>query len=313
MERDRKLSLVVGGFVLACLAVLAGVVVFLTSERGVWRPSYRLLSHFDDVQGLGSGAPVWLAGKPVGSVESVGFGDLDDGKAPVRVVLQIDADVKERIRSDSMATIGTIGLLGDRYVEVSLGSLQGVPLEDGEELPAQAPLSLDDVAQTGARALENIASLAAKLNKVVEDFDAQMGGKKAAEAVVALTGIVEEIHNGSGLLHSLIYDRYEGGGLDSIQRSLATFENVLMEVRSGSGILHTLIYEEPAEQDLVMQALEAGARLNSILAKVDRGEGTIGLLMNDPTVYEDLKLLLGGARRSRVLRALISLSGDGSE
>jgi phospholipid/cholesterol/gamma-HCH transport system substrate-binding protein len=57
----------------------------------------------------------------------------------------------------------------------------------------------------------------------------------------------------------------------------------------------------------VLQTLEAGARLNSILAKIDRGEGTFGLMLNDPTLYEDLKLLIEGANRSAVVRTMIHL------
>jgi phospholipid/cholesterol/gamma-HCH transport system substrate-binding protein len=82
-------------------------------------------------------------------------------------------------------------------------------------------------------------------------------------------------------------------------------------VAHGQGILHTLIYEPPQEQDLVMEALAAGANLNSILQKIDRGEGTLGLLVNDPTLYDDLKLLVGGAQRSLLVRSLIRLSAEG--
>jgi phospholipid/cholesterol/gamma-HCH transport system substrate-binding protein len=108
-----------------------------------------------------------------------------------------------------------------------------------------------------------------------------------------------------------VYDAYEGGGVESIEQSLATLEDILDEIANGQGILHTLIFESPDDQDLVMEVLEAGARLNSILAKVDRGEGTLGLFLNDPTVYEDVKILLGGAQRSAVLRTVIGLAvGD---
>ena len=109
-------------------------------------------------------------------------------------------------------------------------------------------------------------------------------------------------------IHSVVYDQYKGGGVESIERSLATMENILEEVANGQGILHTLIFESPDDQDLVMEVLEAGARLNSILAKVDRGEGSFGMFLNDPTIYEDLKILLGGAQRSAVLRTLIGLA-----
>ena len=56
-----------------------------------------------------------------------------------------------------------------------------------------------------------------------------------------------------------------------------------------------------------MQFLAAGGRLNSILEKMDRGEGTLGLLLNDPTLYEEVKLLVGGANRSTVVRSLIQM------
>ena len=75
-------------------------------------------------------------------------------------------------------------------------------------------------------------------------------------------------------------------------------------------MLHSLIYDRLTEQDLVLEALGAGAKLNSILEKVDAGEGTLGLLVNDPTLYGDLKLLVGGAQRSAVVRTLIRLSTE---
>jgi phospholipid/cholesterol/gamma-HCH transport system substrate-binding protein len=46
---------------------------------------------------------------------------------------------------------------------------------------------------------------------------------------------------------------------------------------------------------------------------MDEGEGAIGLLLNDPTVFEDLKVLLGGAQRSTLLRSMIRMAVDGAE
>jgi phospholipid/cholesterol/gamma-HCH transport system substrate-binding protein len=98
--------------------------------------------------------------------------------------------------------------------------------------------------------------------------------------------------------------------VESITRSLEILEDILGEVRDGEGVLHSLVYDEPREQDVVIEALEAGARLNNILAKVDAGQGSLGLMVNDPTLYEDLKLLVGGANRSRLVRTLVDLSTE---
>src|SRR5262245_7252565 len=163
MDRDRRLSLSVGAFALVSLVALAIAIVSLSTRSGVWAPRYRLTAYFDNVQGLIGGAPVWLAGRPVGRVESVSFGTRPDGRPALEVALQIDEEVRERIRGDSVATIGTIGLLGDRYVEVSIGTASAQPLADGAELETLTPLDLGSVVAKGTQALDSISKLAANL------------------------------------------------------------------------------------------------------------------------------------------------------
>jgi len=312
MEDSRRLSLIVGAFVVMTLVVIGFVLLSLGSGSGLLRPRYRLVTYFENVQGLVAGAPVRLVGKDVGTVEFVTFAPLEGERPPVRVVLQVDASVQDRIRSDSVTSIGTIGLLGDKYVEISMGTISGRVLQEGDEVASISPVDLNVAVVRGTQAIDNIATLTENVNRVVEEFGESMGGRKMAESFTAMSEMVQEVQRGEGLLHSLIYDSYEGGGVESIEHSLAILEGILDEVSEGSGVLHTLIYEPTAEQDVVMEALEAGARMNSILEKVDKGEGTLGLLLNDPTLYEDLKLLLGGAQRSLVVRSLIRLStGEG--
>ena len=70
MDRDRRLSLTVGGLVLASLVALAVAILSLSSQRGIWTPHYRLVGHFNSVGGLIGGAPVWLADRPKTSTNS---------------------------------------------------------------------------------------------------------------------------------------------------------------------------------------------------------------------------------------------------
>ncbi len=310
MDRDRRLSLTVGFLVIAAVGAFAVTILSLSAQEGILRPRYHLSAYFGNVQGLIGGAPVWLAGKRVGRVEAVDFSALTSDRPAVVVEMRIDSEVQDRIRSDSVATIGTIGLLGDRYVEVSLGSPAGEMLYDGDELRTLDPVDLNVVANRGAEALDHVANLSAGLNEVVEEFQEARGGRRLAESVKALGDIALEVQEGQGLLHSLIYDPYGGKGVESITHSLETLEDILLEIRDGEGVLHSLVFDTPAEQDVVIQALQAGARLNSILAKVDAGQGSLGLMVNDPTLYEDLKILVGGANRSRLVRTLIDLSRD---
>ena len=313
MHDRSRLSLIVGTFVLASLAALALAILSLSSQERPFASRIRLVGHFENVQGLIGGAPVWLAGTQVGRVESIRLGRREDGEAAVEVVMQVETRVVDRIRSDSVASIGTIGLLGDRYVEVSLGSPDQEPLSDGSEIRTVDPVNLSKVIDSGAVALDNIARLTASLNKVVADFERSEGGAGLAESVVAVGDIVQQIQDGEGLLHSLIYDEYEGSGVESIENSLAILEGILHEIAEGEGLLHSLIYEEVTDQEVIAEALDLGARLNKILTKLDAGEGTFGLLLNDPTLYEDLKRLVGGAQRSAVVRTLIRMSAESEE
>ena len=310
MDADRRTSLWVGLFALAALIAFGVAVLSLTAERGFWKPRYRLVAYFESVQGLVQGAPVRLAGKDVGSVESVSFSPLGSSKPPIRVELSIDSAVQDRIRSDSQATVGTIGLLGDRYVELTLGSEAGEVLADGAELHTATPLDISDVMAKGTQALDGVAQLANNLNQVVLDFGKQVGVVQIADAARAFADVATQVREGKGLLHSLIYDPYKGEGVESINRSLATLESILRNVSQGQGLLHTLIYEPTQKQDVVMQTLQAGEHLNSILGKIDRGEGTLGMLVADPTLYEDLKKLVGGAQRSLLVRSLVRMSTD---
>ena len=306
----RRLSLLVGGFVALSLGLLVASILLLSSERGIFTERYRVVARFDNVQGLLGGAPVWLAGKEVGRVETVRFDRLGV-TPPIIVVLKIDADVRDRVRADSIATIGTIGLLGDSYVEIGLGSLEAPEIEPGGTIQTESPVNLNAVMTAGTVALDEFAVLAENLNRVVEDFAGADGSKKTADAVAAASEIAVAIQEGPGLLHSLVYDQYEGGGIESIERSLAYLEDILDEIRDGQGIFHSLIFQDQEDQDLVAELVSAATRLNSVLEKIDDGDGSIGLLVNDPTVYDDLKLLLNGAQRSLVLRSLISLAGSG--
>jgi phospholipid/cholesterol/gamma-HCH transport system substrate-binding protein len=321
MHTDRRLSLTVGAFALVSLAAFAVTVLSLSAEQGIFRARYRLVAYFENVEGLLPGALVRLAGTGVGQVRKVQLAIRPDGTPAVRVELQIDERVRERITTESTARITTVGLLGDQIVEVSIGPVGTEPLPDGAEIATQEPFDFADIVvrgeevleslqSEGVRSLESFRSLAENLDATVGDFQAEMGGRRLAASIGGFGEIIEEIQTGDGPLHALVYEPYEGTAMANLERSVESFANIVEAVEHGDGFIHSLIYDTAAEQDVLFQFLEAGARLNSILGKIDRGEGTLGLLLNDPTLYEELKLLVGGAGRSTVVRTLIDMVTD---
>ena len=169
------------------------------------------------------------------------------------------------------------------------------------------PFELSAMIAQGGSALRAIDKLARNLDDTLDDFQATGGSESLADSLNGLSAMVSAVRNGDGALHTLIYEPYEGSALSNLETTMDSLANIMLEVQSGDGLLHSLIYDAPAEQDVLMQFLAAGGRLNSILGKVDHGEGTLGLLLNDPTLYEEVKLLVGGANRSTVVRSLIQM------
>ncbi len=312
MEREGKQALSVGTFVLVALVALAISILSLTTDRGLFASEYRLQAPFENVQGLQAGAPVWLAGKNVGRVEEIRFTPGDD-RSPVLATLAIDTAVQDFIRDDSVASIGTIGVLGDSYVELTVGSEAGAVLRDGAVIATLTPVNMNQAMAKVTAAVDSFRELSENLNETVEQFADAEGGAKVAQAVEAVSESMIEIRDGDGLIHQLIYEDFGVEGVKSLERTFVAMESVMREIAEGQGILHTLIYERPRDQDVVNQVLMAGSRLNSILGKIDQGEGTIGLLVNDPSLYEDLQTLLGGAQRSTLIRTMVRIAVDSAE
>jgi phospholipid/cholesterol/gamma-HCH transport system substrate-binding protein len=257
MKPIKFTELKVGIFVVVIVCLFGAGIFVIGSHQKYFQRQYSLWASFGNIKGLIGGAPVSLAGLTVGRVNAILFSD-DPHDRTIKVELKINKDAQERIREDSIASIQTMGLLGDKYVEISLGGPDHPILQDEGRIASVNPIDLSEYA---AKVEETINVV----NTILLD-------------VKEISG---EIRGGKGLLHTILYD--PAGG--ELVRNLAV----------ASGSLDTLVAE-----------LSATAQsANNIVKKVERGEGSLGGIINDPTVYEDLKVILGGAKRSKTIQTLI--------
>lgn len=140
--RTRKLELTVGLFILAgllALLILALRVSGLTMSTNAG--TYTVYAHFDNVSGLTARSKVTMAGVTIGQVKSITF---DKNRYTGLVEMAIDAEV-DTLPADSTASIVTAGLLGEKYVGISVGGEEMV-LEEGDEiLDTQSALVLEEL------------------------------------------------------------------------------------------------------------------------------------------------------------------------
>lgn len=317
----------VGAFVLASLLVFAGLVYMLGRSAGLFERQYRLVAGFTRIGGLIQGATVRLAGVPVGRVGQIRLPAA--GGARVQVELLIARRVQDRIRADSLARIETLGLLGDKIIDVSLGSPGAAILQEGAELKTEEPLDTTLLMQQGGELLRNLVELSTELRATLSRISASPAGADLAETVRALRSLASEIEGGQGALHRLVYDRKLGTALSDAGETLRQLSQtvrridqvladprvaglageadralaeargaaervnrILREVEEGRGTLHALVYDEGRLlKDLEGLLTRAGA----LVAGVERGEGAVGVLLRDPDAARAARRVVAAA------------------
>lgn len=171
------------------------------------------------------------------------------------------------------------------------------------------------IAHSTAAVVEKVEKGDGLAHEVVYDPKmARNAGATLAEArrVVAETGgaigrvdrLLGAVESGEGTLHSLIYKDDASKILAEAGRAAKELADVIAEIRGGHGLLHSLVYEE--DRTNLLQNLTAMSRiLRKLAEETEQGKGTVGALLKDPSVYEDLKTILGNIKRNRLLRALV--------
>src|SRR5262245_64947052 len=122
----------VGVVVIVSLFVLGFTILYIGGGGGSpFQARYEVRALMSDVNGLKAGAPVRLGGVEVGTVTTVDFA----GGGLVEVVMRLDRRVQSRITTTSLASLGSLGLLGEKAVDLQ-ASTGGTPVQDGGYLPA---------------------------------------------------------------------------------------------------------------------------------------------------------------------------------
>src|SRR5439155_8214423 len=169
MNEDRReigLKLRVGVFVLVALAAFLGMVYALGARARLFESRYTIHADFTQVGGLAEGATVRLAGVQIGRVHDVRLPPEPGGK--VRVSMSVAKQYANRIRKNSTARIATQGLLGDRIVEITVGTADAPPVQPGEVVAAREPFELADAVSQSAETIRGITALAEALRKTAE-------------------------------------------------------------------------------------------------------------------------------------------------
>jgi phospholipid/cholesterol/gamma-HCH transport system substrate-binding protein len=265
------------------LLVLVGSVLLLYMIFAVGKyqfgekKGYTLQAAFDSVAGLDTKAAVRMAGVKIGLVESV---ELEDSRA--KVTMRIDPEVK--ITRGTEAMIKTKGLLGEKYVEF-VPVKQGKPQQpsaagestyhDGERV--QATVSPSDI----DKLINQVSSISDDIKKVTESLSQVLGTERGARSLEDILGNLRQTTANIKDFSITL----QGDGSEMVTRLnelVASLNGVVGENRDNLQVTMENIKEASKTAEMALASIENATR------KIDRGEGTIGKLVNDESVYNNI-------------------------
>ena len=287
-ERRYALQLRIGAFILVALGVFLAIVYLLGARARYFESKYDLVAEFTEVGGLIEGATVRLAGVQIGRVTSVILPPQPGGK--VRVTMTVARRFQDRIRRNSEARISTQGLLGDKIVEITIGSPGAPPLGPGEVLASQDPQEMSRMFAEGAGTLKSINELVSTLRGAAERLDKGGAFDDIGAAAKSARRITDEVEKGKGWLHVLVYEEPEA--LRRLNGLLGSTQQLIARAESGESAVGVLLSKDSGKSArALLAALDA---LGRAAEKPGPGDGLLPALLFDPEyrpVARDLQVL----------------------
>jgi phospholipid/cholesterol/gamma-HCH transport system substrate-binding protein len=269
---SRRTEIQVGITVLAALGILVWGVTWLkefTWERkvNIWHV------RFDQSGGLGPSDEVQVNGIRKGSVAAMKLvGD--------KVLVELALSNEIRLTTDSRVAIRTVGMMGERIVAVDFRA-SGQPYAPNDTIPGVYELGLSEVMSNLGNTMESVTRIAENLSSVVEVMDKQG----------SLSSTLKNFRETSEQLRSMVEENRSG-----LKSAISDFSAAAKSARGLTAgreeqLKHTLDqFGEAAENmNRLSSRLDSlRASMQSVASKVDRGQGSLGKLVNDDKLYTDL-------------------------
>lgn len=287
MSAEQSRMVRIGLFTMVALAIMTLALMVVGRKAGYFRAYYRLIGEFSNVQGLKAGQPVWLSGVDVGLVESVSLSPKTEGN--VRVILTIETAYRDFIRGDSRAILDTKGLLGDKIVNITMGSPVSAPLEHDDYILTSPPVELGDMMEQVGAILNSVGTSLSRVEEVVAGLADGEGtiGKLVNDTTLHdesvtmlknLNTVLSDIKQARGTLGKLIND----------QQLYQRLDNIVADIEGGKGTLGKLLTSDEIHTHLV----EAAASVDTLFANAATGDGSVGKIMMKDDLHDAVVDLL---------------------
>src|SRR5579862_2482119 len=240
----------VGLLVVAALATLVLAVYRLGEASNLFTKRYTLYVFLPNARGISRGGSVTIDGVVAGSITDVAFQPVgNDTSRNLRLTLSIDRRLQPQVRADSRAALRSLGLLGDKILDITSGTPRYNVLQPGDTVPVVPAVDVDDVIAQASGVVQDLVQLTSDLKSI-------SGG----------------IVRGDGTMGQLVTNR---SLYDQLTGTLTRIDGFLSRVENPHGTVGRLVDDPQLYNSLVA----AVAGLDTVLGQLNRRQGTVGHLL----------------------------------
>lgn len=239
MKKESGATWKLGLFVIVGLVIIISTIYFIGKQKNLFGSTFHLISRFTTVSGLKVGNNIRFSGINVGTIDEIEL--ITD--TSVMVVLLIRKEVQRFIKTDAKASIGSDGLMGDKVLTISPGSIAGKAVNDNDLIGSKSAIEIEDIMKSMKSSVDNAGIITEQLAQ-----------------------FTYKINNGNGALSKLISDedfsKSLKGTLINLELSSKEFSKFTAKMNNGKGALSKLVSDEEFSKSLdsTMSNLQSGTK-----------------------------------------------------
>lgn len=287
MKHSREIKV---GAAILIAAALFFIGVRFFEDVPVFRGTYDLYSEFDDAQGLTTGNAVRIHGVNVGSVDRVEF---NEESRRVRVRFHVDKEVV--VPEGSTTMIAGIAALNGVRIDLDLGPASGEAIDAGGYVPSVESPSMSELTDRAPILIARLETVLDAAGGAFEQVDVLLRNTEPE-----LTQTLRSVRGASETLDATVQAQQArlAVTLENLEAFSADLRAFTTDNRDSLSLLVSSMNQSFSRLNDNLVSLEiASQSLNQILTGVERGDGTVGRLMNDPLLYVRLDSTLTALNR----------------
>jgi len=267
------------------LAVVVAIVGFrFMRDIPIFRQSMVISATFDRADGISSGSLVYIRGVRVGSVSRIVLTPDND----VRITMGIDTTLP--IPVDSEARLTSLGIVEGKSIVIALGTATEYIEHGGEIRGFYTETMMEVLGQKGEEMGDDVSNTIQELNRFLQQLNATLNDDTRVTLDETLSGANATVNRIANILEGKQTEI--DNAIDAGSRMLSQMDTLVTDSRPRVDSLMIRIEESIADLTVIRQELEtATGNLNEILEKINHGDGTLGRLVNDPSLYENMDSL----------------------